>query len=95
MVSPEQADKASESLLEPSKTELAARKRKLKERKASMIRHRDSALFPAAIGAGVALFARDLAHFSNDAVPFLIGAIVGWVFGLALQRSQRAEAPGD
>ena len=92
MVTPEQADKASDSLLEPSKKELAARQAKLSNRKAAMIRHRLSPLFPAAMGAGVALLMQDSDRFSDDMFPFLIGAIVGWVFGLLLRKAGGATA---
>ncbi|MDJ0760503.1 MAG: hypothetical protein QNJ19_14005 [Woeseiaceae bacterium] len=90
MVSPEQADKASDSLLEPSKKELAKRQAKLAARKAALVSQRMSPLFPAAVGAAVALLAQDADRFSSDMIPFLIGAIAGWVFGLVLRRGQGA-----
>ena len=90
MISRDQADKASDSLLEPSKQELAARQAKLEKRKASTVRHRLSPLFTAAIAAAVALASQD--RFSSDMYAFLLGAVVGSLAGLIMRSSHRSEA---
>lgn len=86
MFSRDQANKAADSLLEPSQRELAERRKKLANRDAGAFDLRRSPLLPSAAAAAVALLGMDLV--SEKPYAFVVGAVAGWVFGVVLSKSR-------
>jgi hypothetical protein len=86
MVSPDQAEQAADSLLEPAKQELAAKQDKLARRKAIRTSLLD-ALVPAALGAGAALVA--IEYLDSTFIGSLIfGSMIGATVGSGLRKSK-------
>ncbi len=83
MVSPDQAEQAADSLLEPAKQELAARQKKLARRKAIQTSLHES-LFPAAVAAGVAIFFVD--DIGSPSIAFFFSAAIGAIAGSMLRK---------
>ena len=86
MVSPDQAEQAAESLLEPARQKLTVKQEKLARRNAvrtSML----EAFFPAAVGAGGAL--ASIEYFGGSLIGSLIfGAAIGAIVGSMLQKNR-------
>lgn len=78
MVSPDQAEQAADSLLEPAKKELAAKQKKLARRKALQKGLHES-IFPAAVAAGVAIFFAD--EIGSSITAFVFSASIGAIAG--------------
>ncbi len=84
MISPDQAEKAAEGLLQPSKQELAAKQQKLSRRKARIDKiHK---LIPPAVAAVAALELVD--YFESTGYTVLVAAAIGWGAGLILDRKK-------
>ena len=82
MVSPDQADKAAESLLQPSKDELSARQQKVARRKA------DTTKFYGLIAPAVtAIGALVLVDYLNSIVlTAIVATAIGWTVGSIVDR---------
>ncbi len=76
MISPDQAEQVTDSLLEPAKQELAEKQEKLRRRREARDSFQD-AFFPAAVAAGIAIFFGD--RFDSPLVAILVCAAVGAV----------------
>ena len=85
MLSRDQADKVSDSLLEPPRQELEEKQAKLAKRRAERLKKRLSPLIPAGVGAAVALLTVD--YFSKDMTAFIAGAVAGWAVARLLSKS--------
>ncbi|MEM7279037.1 MAG: hypothetical protein AAF385_13000 [Pseudomonadota bacterium] len=83
MISPDQAEQVTDSLLEPAKRELAAKQEKLKRRQVVRYRFHD-AFTPAVVAAGVAIYFGD--KFNNPFVATFICAVIGAVVGITIRK---------
>ena len=90
MYSREQAEKVSDSLLEPSKRELADRQTRLARRESQRERMRMSPMIPASIAAAVTLATLDI--FAREAYSFFAGALAGWAAARLLGGSGRPDS---
>jgi glyoxylate carboligase len=89
MISPDQAKKAAESILEPSRQELDARKEKIarmkEEEAVRTTRRRESPAIPALFAAIAALLT---VEFSSDfTISMVVGTLMGWAVGKLLRLS--------
>ena len=84
MVSRDQADKAAESLLQPSKEELSARQQRVARRKAD-----NTKFYKLVVPAVAAIGALVLVDYLNSIVlTAIVATAIGWTVGSILDRSR-------